>query len=100
MEGINMLEEHERQSNHRPKEESMDMTDIHMVEVESMDMVAEHPSKERPEVDGIDTEEEGMDTEEEHPSKERPKVEDMKMVKDMTVEVVKKEHNDVVSMRH
>jgi hypothetical protein len=51
-------------------------------------------------VDGIDTEEEGMDTEEEHPSKERPKVEDMKMVKDMTVEVVKKEHNDVVSMRH
>jgi hypothetical protein len=43
-----MLEEHERQSNHRPKEESMDMTDIHMVEVESMDMVAEHPSKEQP----------------------------------------------------
>jgi hypothetical protein len=46
VEGMNMLEEHDRPSNHRLEEEDMDMTCIHMVEVEGMDTENEHPSKE------------------------------------------------------
>jgi hypothetical protein len=34
VEGMYMLDEHERLSNQRPKEEGMDMAGIHMVEVE------------------------------------------------------------------
>jgi hypothetical protein len=56
---MNMLKNHERSSNHRSEEEGMDMTDIHMMEVEDMDMVKEHPSKKRLEVEGVDTK--GMD---------------------------------------
>jgi hypothetical protein len=56
---MNMLKNHERSSNHRSEEEGMDMTDIHMVEVEGMDMMKKHPSKKRLEVEGIDTK--GMD---------------------------------------
>jgi hypothetical protein len=61
------------------------MMDIHMVE--GMDMV-----EERPEV-------EGMDTEEEDPSKKRSEVEGMDM-EDMMVEVVEREHKSVVLVRH
>jgi hypothetical protein len=93
VEGMNMLEEHDRPSNHWLEEEGMDMADIHMVEVEVMDMVEERPLKERPEVEGINTEEE-------HSSKERPKVEGMDMVEDMTTEVVEREHEDVGLARH
>jgi hypothetical protein len=72
LEGINMLEKHDHPSIHRLGEESMNMTGIHMVEVEGMDMVEEHPSNHRPE-------DEGMDMMEEHPSKERLEMEGMNM---------------------
>jgi hypothetical protein len=79
--GMNMLEEHDRLSNHRTDEEGMDMAGIHMMEVEDMDMVEEHLSMERSEVDGMNME--GMD-----------------MVKDMTVEVVERDHESMVLARH
>jgi hypothetical protein len=52
-------------------------------------MVEEHPSKERPEV-------EGMDTDEEHPSKEGLEVECMDIMK----EVVATEPEGMVLARH
>jgi hypothetical protein len=55
---MNMLEGHDLPSNHRSEEEGIDMTE-------------EYPSKERPEVEHMDTEDEGMYMVEEHPSKER-----------------------------
>jgi hypothetical protein len=55
-EGMNILEEHDRPSDHRSEEEGMDMVSIHMVEVEGMDMIAERPSKERLEMEGMNTE--------------------------------------------
>jgi hypothetical protein len=74
----------------------MDTEGIHMVE--GMDMVKEHPSKERLRV-------EGMDMVVKQSSKERPEVEDMDMegtdmVEDMTVEVVKRDDEGVVLARH
>jgi hypothetical protein len=36
---MNMLEEHDHPSNHRLGVEGMNMVDIHMVEVEGVDMV-------------------------------------------------------------
>jgi hypothetical protein len=76
----------------------MDMTGIHMVEVEGMDMVEEQPSKQRPEV-------EGMDMVEERSSRQRPLVEGMDMagidmVEDMMMEVVEREHEGVVFVKH
>jgi hypothetical protein len=79
--GMNMLEEHDRPLNHRTDEEGMDMADIHMMEVEDIDMVEEHLSMERSEVDGMNME--GMD-----------------MVKDMTVEVVERDHESMALVRH
>jgi hypothetical protein len=55
-EGMNILEEHDRPSDHRSEEEGMDMVSIHMVEVEGMDMIAERPSKERLEMEGMNIE--------------------------------------------
>jgi hypothetical protein len=80
MEGKNMLEEHERPWNQR-------------LGVEGMDMMEERPSKERLEVEGIDTEEE-------HPMNERSEMEGMDMVEEMTTEVVKREHEGVVLVKH
>jgi hypothetical protein len=50
VEDINMLEERDYSSNHQLGEEGMNMVDIHMVEVECMDMVEEHSSNHRVEV--------------------------------------------------
>jgi hypothetical protein len=66
VEGMNVLEARERTLNYRPEGECMNMVGIHMVEVEHMNKVEEHPSKERQEV-------------EEHLSKERQEVEGMNM---------------------
>jgi hypothetical protein len=72
--GMNMLEEHERPSNHRPEEEDMDM-----------DMVEERPSNERQEVECMN-------------------MEGMNMVEHMTtkvdVKVVEREHECVMLMKH
>jgi hypothetical protein len=48
------------------------------------------------------SEDEGMDMVEDHPSKERANVEDIDMVEDMTaeVDVVEREYECVVLMRH
>jgi hypothetical protein len=82
-EGMNMVEEHYHPTNHRLEMEDMDMVGIHMVEVGVMDMVEERPLNHRSEVDGIDRE--GSD-----------------MGEDMTVEVevVKRDHEDVVLAMH
>jgi hypothetical protein len=56
--------------NHRLGEEGMNIVGIHMVEVEGMDMVEESPSNHWPEVDMVE------------------------------VEVVEREHEGVVLMRH
>jgi hypothetical protein len=61
VEDMNMLEEHDHPSNHRPRDEGMDMVGIHMVEVKGMNMLEERPPKERPE-------DESMDMVEERPS--------------------------------
>jgi hypothetical protein len=84
MEGMNMLEEHERLPNQRLEEEGMKMT-IHMMEVEGMNMVEKRPSKERPKV-------EGMDMVEERPTKEWSEIEGLDMVEDTTAKVVEREH--------
>jgi hypothetical protein len=78
-----MVEEHDHPSNHWLREEGMNMAGIHMVELEGMDRVEERPSNHRLEVEGIDRE-------------------DIDMVEDMTVEVevVKREHEGVVLVRH
>jgi hypothetical protein len=82
-EDMNMVKEHYHPTNHRLEVENMDMVNIHMVEVESMNMVEERPSNHRPEVEGIDRQ-------------------DIDMWEDMTVEVevVKREHEGVVLVRH
>jgi hypothetical protein len=92
-EGMNILEEHDHTSNHRLREEGMNMVDgmdmveerssNHWPEDESTDMVEDRPSKERPEVEGID-------------------MEDVDMVEDMAVEVkvVEKVHEGMVLVRH
>jgi hypothetical protein len=41
-----------------------------------------------------------MDMLKEHPSKERSEVEGMDMMEDMTAKVVKRDHDDVVLVRH
>jgi hypothetical protein len=101
VDGINMVEEHDHLMNHRLGEEDMNMVeehyhmmnhwlevDIHMddmdmVEVEGMNMVVEHPSNHQSKVEDIDRE-------------------DSDMGDDMTieVEVVEREHESVVFMRH
>jgi hypothetical protein len=93
-----MVEEHDHPSNYWQAEEGMNMTDIHMVEVEGMDMVEERPSNYR-------SEDEGTDMVEEHPSNHQPDVDgidrdDIDMVEDMTVEVVERQHKGVVLARH
>jgi hypothetical protein len=76
-EGMNMVEEQYHPMNHRLEVEDMNMVGIHMVEVEGIKMVEERPSNHQPEVEGMDRE-------------------DM-MVE---VEVVEREHEDVVLTRH
>jgi hypothetical protein len=49
VETMNMVKEYDYPSNHRLWEEGMNMAGIHMVEVESMNMVEECPSNHRPE---------------------------------------------------
>jgi hypothetical protein len=97
VEGMNMLEEHERPLNQRPEEEGMDIIGIHMVEVEGINMVDDHPSNERSKV-------EGMNMVDESPMKQRPEVEGMDMVEDTTaevdVEVVEREHEGVVLVKY
>jgi hypothetical protein len=51
---MNTGEEHDHPMNHRLGEEDMNMTGIHMVEVEGMDMVEEHPLNHRLKVEGTD----------------------------------------------
>jgi hypothetical protein len=79
--GMNTVEEHAHPMNHRLEEEGMNMADIHMAEVEGIDMVEAHPSNHRPKVEGV----EGIDRE------------DSDMVE---VEVVEREHEGVVLVRH
>jgi hypothetical protein len=97
---MNMMEGHDHPSNHQLREKGMNMMGIHMVEVEGMDMVEERPSNYRPEDEGTDMVEERL-------SNHRPEVEginreDIDMVEDMTVEVevIEREHEGVVLMRH
>jgi hypothetical protein len=97
---VNMVKEHDHPSNYRLKEEGMDMTDIHMMEMEGMDMVEEHPSNRQ-------SDDAGMDMVEERSMNHRPEVEgidknDINIVEDMTMEmkVVEREHKDVVLMKH
>jgi hypothetical protein len=98
--GMNMMEVHDHLSNHRLGEEDMNMEGIHMVEVEVMNMVEEHPLNHRPE-------DEGTDMVEECPLNHRTEVEsidreDIDMLEDMTmvVEVVERGHEGVVFGRH
>jgi hypothetical protein len=64
-----------------------------MMEVEGMNMVEKRPSKERPKV-------EGMDMVEEHPTKEWSEIEGLDMVEDTTAEVIEREHEGVVLVKH
>jgi hypothetical protein len=50
VEGINMLDVNERPLNQRPDVECIDMTGIHMIEVDGMDMKGIHMM----EVEGMD----------------------------------------------
>jgi hypothetical protein len=76
------------------------MAGIHMVEVEGMDMMEERSSNHR-------SDDEGIDMVEERSSNHQSEVkgidrEDIDMVEDMTVEVemVEREHEDLVLVRH
>jgi hypothetical protein len=91
VECMNMVEEQNHPTNHQVGEEDMNMVEEHYhltnhrPEVEDMDMVEEHyhPINHRSAVVGMDREDSGMR-------------------KDMTVEVevVEREHEGVVLMRH
>jgi hypothetical protein len=59
----------------------MNMTSVHMVELEDIDMMEERSLNHRSEVEGIDRE-------------------DIDTVENMMVEVVKREHEGVVLVRH
>jgi hypothetical protein len=59
----------------------MNMTSVHMVELEDIDMMEERSLNHRSEVEGIDRE-------------------DIDTVENMMVEVVEREHEDVVLVRH
>jgi hypothetical protein len=48
------LEEHDHPSNHQLGEEGMNMADIHMVEVEGMDVVDERSSNQQSKDEGTD----------------------------------------------
>jgi hypothetical protein len=79
-----MVKEHDHPSNHRLEEEGMDIADIHMMEVDGMDMVEEHPSNRQ-------SEDAGMDMVEERLVNHRPEVEginkeNINIVEDMTME--------------
>jgi hypothetical protein len=52
---MDMLEEQDHSTNHRLRDESMNMVGSNMVEVDGMDTVDEHfhPINHRPEVEGI-----------------------------------------------
>jgi hypothetical protein len=82
-EAMHMVEEHYHPMNHRLEVEDMDMVGIHIVEVEGMDIMEEHPSNHRPEVENLDRE-------------------DCAIREDKTVEVevVEREHEGVVLVRH
>jgi hypothetical protein len=59
----------------------MNMTSVHMVELEDIDMMEERSLNHRSEVEGIDRE-------------------DIDTVENMMVEVVEREHEGVVLVRH
>jgi hypothetical protein len=52
MEDVNMVKEYDHPLNHRLGKEGMNIVDIHMVEVEGMDMVEERPSNHWPKDEG------------------------------------------------
>jgi hypothetical protein len=52
---MNTVEEHDHPMNHRLGEEGMDMTSIHIVEVEGMDIVEECLMNRRLEVEGTES---------------------------------------------
>jgi hypothetical protein len=60
VEGIDMVEEQDHPTNHRLREEGINMVGSNMVEVDGMDTLEEyfHPMNHRPEVEGMDTVEE------------------------------------------
>jgi hypothetical protein len=102
VEGINMLDVDEHPLNQQSEVEGIDMMSIHMVKMEGINMVEKQPSKQCPEVEGIDMVEE-------RPSKQRPEVEGMNMTSMNTVEatttkvdveVVEREHEGVVLVKH
>jgi hypothetical protein len=75
---MNTVEEHDHPTNHRLREEGMDMVGIHVMKVDDMDMVEELPINHRTEVDGTDREDSNM----------------------VEVKVVEREHESVVLVRH
>jgi hypothetical protein len=89
MEDMNMMEEHDHPMNHRLGEEGMNMAEgggyggYPYGRGGGMNMVEERSSNHRPEVEGIDRE-------------------DIDMMEDMTVEVevIEREHESVVLVRH
>jgi hypothetical protein len=104
VEDMDMVQEQDHPMNHRLGEESMNMVDGNMVEVDGMDTVEEHfyLMNHRPEVEGMNTVEEHF-----YPMNHRPEVKDMNTVdtgmrKDRAtkLEVVERELEDVVLVRH
>jgi hypothetical protein len=77
VEGMDMVEEQNRPTNHRLGEESMNMVGSNMVEVDGMDMMEEHfhLMNHRPEVEGMDTVKEHF-----HPMNHQPEVDGMDTV--------------------
>jgi hypothetical protein len=71
VEGIDMVEEQDHPTNHRLREEGINMVGSNMVEVDGMDTLEEyfHPMNHRPEVEGMDTVEEHF-----HPINHRSEV--------------------------
>jgi hypothetical protein len=76
----------------------MDIVGIHMVEVNGMDIPEECPSKEWVEDEGIDMVEERSSNH--WPEVEGMDIQGMNIMEDMTAEVVEREHEGVVLVRH
>jgi hypothetical protein len=104
VEGIDMVEEQDHPTNHRLREEGINMVGSNMVEVDGMDTLEEyfHPMNHRPEVEGMDTVEEHF-----HPINHRSEVGSMDTVDTGTwedrageLEVVEKEPKGVMLARH
>jgi putative IMPACT (imprinted ancient) family translation regulator len=104
VEGTDMIEKQDHPTNHRLREEGMNMVGSNMVNVDDMDTVEEHfhPMNHRMEVEGMDTVEEHF-----HQMNHRPEVEgmdtmDIGMGEDRAtvLEVVEREFEGVMLTRH